>query len=251
MRILALDLSSKTGWALLEDQTVLCFGSVTAPKPAAKLRSPYDIVNQALRMGALVRALVNDHKPECIVTEQTNQAKKQNRREDQKLLEFIHFAVIQAVMPMRMVYLDSRLWRKAVGITLTAEDSARNKAIKKKRAELKAALKAELEREITERHYHAIMTARMSDDKRAIKALQKKAKAELKEEFTKRVRKLPRDGTTVGKVTPKHLAIRKVKELFNLTFKQKENDTAEAILIGLGLHLLLKSNSAELECSPV
>jgi hypothetical protein len=45
------------------------------------------------------------------------------------------------------------------------------------------------------------------------------------------------DGKVVGKKTRKHVALRRVRELFGIELKMKDNDTAEAILLGLAATL--------------
>lgn len=52
------------------------------------------------------------------------------------------------------------------------------------------------------------------------------------------------DGKVMGKVTKKHVAIRTVKQLFDLDFKMKDNDLADAILIAYARHKLKESEDS-------
>lgn len=141
-------------------------------------------VNEVLcRMGHVA---INDL--DAIVIEETNGSKS---RYTQKMLEFIHMAVLEELEEQSLhglvVYVNTSDWRKILGVQLTAADKKSNARLSKAKSVAK-------------------------------KAGQKLDKKEL---------------GIRGKVNKKHVAIRAVNNTFDLGFKPKDNDVAEAICIGL------------------
>jgi Holliday junction resolvasome RuvABC endonuclease subunit len=177
MKTLALDMSTKTGWALFDDKTYVKSGYIAKTlvkdfnvnkDPNKSPVYPYNLIEAAEEIARNVMVLVNELSPDKIVIENTVRGRN---RHTQRLLEFMHFAIIKALGEKKFTYMDPSQWRFIVGLKMSNEDKKKNKAVNKK---------------------------------------------ELR-----------------GKITKKHLAIRKVKELYGLDLLVKENDRADAILLGV------------------
>lgn len=192
MKILALDLSTKTGFALFEGEELLDYGQMKLDRPIlahAYGVYPWCYTEAADEVARTVLDLVVTHQPQLIVIEETNLGKN---RYAQKTLEFIHCSVLRTLRlrsqeGLKLVYLSSSSWRKALELTLTKEDKKNNSKLSKAKA-----------------------FAEASSTK-----LDKK---------TLGIR---------GRINKKHIALRFVNQHFNLNLKVKDNDTADAICLGL------------------
>lgn len=200
--LVALDLSTKTGFAifklnsehpmdamaadLLVYETIMAKGSKQA-YPMDYIERAEDVAEQ---IWARIHALDIAKNIVTVVIEETNGSKS---RYTQKILEFIHYAVLVKLIGriVAVTYVNTSDWRKTVGIYLTKEEKKKNQELSK---------------------------AKSAAKKKGEKLDKKKL------------------GIT-GKITKKHLAVSMANEIFNLNLKQKDNDQAEAILIGYA-HLL-------------
>jgi len=193
MKVLALDISTKAGWAYLEkDDADSIFGSIKLEFGSIKLDHPviafgeypwsYDKASEA--MAAMLFDLVLRFSPDVIVIEETNLGKS---RWSQKVLEFIHKSLLIHLrgVTAKVIYLSSSSWRQALGLTMTKED-------KKNNAKLSKAKKLATEKGI-------------SVDKKTLGVR--------------------------GKINKKHLALRYVNDKFGLSLKVKDNDAADAICL--------------------
>ncbi len=198
MRILGLDISTKTGFNLLEaagvgDETpkLLECGTITLQKDTilAYGKYPFCYYKAALEMAESIMVLVRKANPDVIVIEETNLGKN---RYSQKALEFIHCKVIELLQhwlgswnDVQVIYLSSSSWRQALELQMTKE--------------------------------------------------QKKANAKLakaKREAAARGTKLDKKALGVkGKTTKKHVAVDYVNDRFGLALKLKDNDIADAICL--------------------
>jgi hypothetical protein len=177
VRILALDLSTKTGWALFESGKLIESGTLEKVEihdfnvnkhPNKSPYYPNNIFNAALGVGGSVCNLIHSKKSDFVVIE--NSVKGRNRH-TQRLIEWVHFAVLDKILGLVLLkYMDPSEWRKIVDLKLSKADKDNNKAVKKK-------------------------------EKR-------------------------------GKITRKHLSVRMVNEKFGKSLKIKDNDEADAILLG-------------------
>ncbi len=199
MRVLALDLSTSTGWALLEGKLnsplqakLIEYGTVKLAYPIAKYGAayPWTFVHAARALGRMVLAVVEKTKYDYIVIEETNLGKQ---RYSQKALEFIHFCVLSELQGLgemgKVQYVSSSEWRKTLNLALTAEDKRLNRKLSQAKSRAKA----------------------------ANKKLDKKALG---------IR---------GKFTKKHMALRFINSVFNLGLKVKDDDVADAICLGMSV----------------
>lgn len=139
MRILALDISTSSGWALLEDGRLLAAGSIKTPGPSAiDVSYPVNYWHAAdIMAGRLVDKMVACQ-PDTIVIEETNGSKS---RYTQKILEFIHCALLYHLMGKgwrdKIVYINTSDWRKVVGAHLSKEDKKQNAQLSKAKSAAK------------------------------------------------------------------------------------------------------------------
>ena len=135
MKILGLDISTKTGWALLNDDNLTAFGLLRSDLDYSKEPSEdYEYLVRAIGMAQKIAEIVLKYEPDLIYIEQTN---KGRQRMIQKLLEFHHFAILSSLRDLgyssKVCYIDTSAWRKELGVKLSAEDRKRNKEIRRKK----------------------------------------------------------------------------------------------------------------------
>ncbi len=135
MRVLGLDIATKTGYALLDSKSLVDKGLVTIKKlknqALESCAEDFGFVCDAENMGEHLVALVSKCKPDFIYIEQTN---KGRNRTSQKQLEFIHEAVLRRFWDKNweqlVRYVDTSAWRSSLGVRMTKEDRDHNKKVK-------------------------------------------------------------------------------------------------------------------------
>lgn len=201
MKVLALDVATKTGFAVfdkdedLEQGVLVEHGLLKMPQTIKEMVEayPWNYIHATQQMAKQLTDLVARVQPDVIVIEETNLGKQ---RYTQKLLEFLHNALLTSLekypetygmMTPKVYYLSSRVWRSVLGLQMTKDDKKNNKALRvaKERAEMFG----------------------VTVDKKAI--------------------------GVKGKVGWKHLSVRFVNDKFDLKFKQKDNDVADAICLAI------------------
>lgn len=183
MKILALDISTKTGWAYFEDGALVRHGTFTSYLPV----TDYGIYPRnyikfvASYTNNLYNDIVNAQELDVIVIEETNKSKA---RYSQKLLEFIHCLLLHHIWSVGLInkvkYVNTSDWRKVLDIYLSKDDKKNNALVTK----------------------------------------------------AKRKGKSKKELGVKGRITRKHVAVKVANEMYNLNLKQKDNDQAEAILLG-------------------
>ena len=134
---LGLDLSTHTGWALFNKTTLLDCGIVTHKPDQRHLHPNYPInyVECAEKIASDLLGIIEVNNVDCVIIEETNQMAR--NRYDQKILEFIHFAINSALRSKKTierVYLSTSQWKKLLSIKLSAEQKKHNKLVKEKKA---------------------------------------------------------------------------------------------------------------------
>lgn len=193
MRVLALDISTHAGYAVLDGEmgqkpTLECMGiAQNLETVLAQGPYPWCYVAAATKLALQLWNLAFKYKPDVIVIEETNLGRN---RYTQKLLEFIHFDTLMQLHSLldttKVIYISSSEWRSNLGLLMSKEDK-KNNALLSKAKRVAAAAGAKL-------------------DKKALGVR--------------------------GRVSKKHLAIRYVNENFGLNLKVKDNDIADAISLG-------------------
>jgi Holliday junction resolvasome RuvABC endonuclease subunit len=205
-RILALDVSSKTGYACMasSDSGIKLEEHGTLNKidnPGGDY--PSDYVIWAHNVFNEIHGLISRLKPDILAIEETVAGSKAVY--SQKFLEWCHFLLASFIKEhkVRATYLLTGAWRSEVGAKMTKEESDHNKAVKKYKV--------------------------------------------------KNNTKVARDinGKRIGKKTKKHINIRRANEIFGAflrePLKKKNEDEADALLLGYALHLRRTKNSGTTE----
>lgn len=210
-RILSLDISTKTGWAIatssdsgiaLED-----YGTLTQiHEPEGKYPSNY--VCWAYDCFRVIQELAFQFRPDMLVIEETSKGSKNAM--SQKILEYVHFLVAQWIRAncLNSTYVMSEQWRREIGCVMNDAEKLRNKQVRdyKKAFEKKNGKKTTIAYDI--------------------------------------------DGKRIGLIGRKHVNIRRVSEIFSGQLKEPLKRKDEDLADGLGLlacyHLRrLKENKAQ------
>lgn len=133
VKVLSLDLSTKTGWAVgvkegnqfIRAESGTLFQDKDAPKMLDDY--PHGMLATSERVGDKVSALVEKHQPDILVIEETNLGRN---RYSQKLLEWIHKDVLTKTSAYKVNYISTSEWRKVLKISLSKEDKQHNKSVK-------------------------------------------------------------------------------------------------------------------------
>lgn len=195
-KLLCLDISTKTGFAVFDDEKPVLWGTVFPDKTALDFGAyPENYVRWAeylanrlfsvLSLDHQVYLGLEDGSPRYeVVIEETN-ASKQNY--SQKILEYLHFCIVKrlASAGCQVKYVRTGEWRKATASRLSKEEKALNAKI-----------------------------------------------ARIKKQTGSKLAKI--DGKVVGRKGRKHVALRRVEELLGIPLMRKDEDAADALLLGLG-----------------
>jgi len=138
MRVLALDISTCTGWALLEGEPgqlpkILKTGIIQVDKVEGAY--PWNFVARCFDATSQMLTLTKELAPDLVVIEEVNMGKA---RFSQKVLDWLHCLYLfplwkeGSVLPVK--YVNTSDWRRKLGATLTKEDkklNAKVRALKK------------------------------------------------------------------------------------------------------------------------
>lgn len=195
-RILALDVSSKTGWAVLisdKDSLVLETYGRLEQTSLPDGSYPDSFVDWAYICYGYILELIERYHPDVLVIEETAGGSKNNF--SQKILEWIHFLLAKFIKEtnIRSVYYMTEEWRRIAGCKMTKDESKHNKDVKKYKEKNKSKLAYDVE------------------------------------------------GKRVGKLTRKHINIRRANEIFgeflSEPLRKKNEDEADALLLGFSYHI--------------
>lgn len=136
MKILSLDLSSSTGYSVLEDGRLIDYGTIVVKvedfnvnnNPELSIKYPYNMVDAANQMANKIADLVRRSCPTHIVIENTV---KGRNRHTQRILEFIHKSVLDELRDLNtpIAYKDPSWWRSKMEVRLTKEDKKNNQLV--------------------------------------------------------------------------------------------------------------------------
>lgn len=220
MTVLALDLSTNTGYSVFRDGELVRSGTLWSEKPVSEYgHYPWSYVlcadSVATRILQLLVQVIREDNPDIkgdepfstlklpdVVIEETT-ASRSNY--DQKILEFIHLSVINALSQAGIVkfnYVRDGVWKRVVGATQNKDERRHN---------------AQIAREKKRRELRLLADTSISPEEK------------------ERLSKLPVKigGKVKGKLTRKHYAVRAVRDIFGKDLKQKDTNEADAILLGL------------------
>jgi len=131
-RILALDISTKTGYcvAMSSDEGIHLESHGQIPKvECPDERYPDSYVSWAYTCYEAIEKLFNEYAPDVLIVEETTRSKNSF---SQKILEFCHFLVAKLIKEtgIKCVYFQTGDWRKEVGSYMNEEERQHNKEVK-------------------------------------------------------------------------------------------------------------------------
>lgn len=229
----------------MEDEKLIKFGNIRHKVEGDETHEVYpaNFRDMAEAVARDVMKLALDHKPDFIIIEETNKGKN---RYSQKQLEFIHYAVNAELVRVGFIYkiryLDTSEWRKLLGIGLDKDQRQHNNEVKKQRVALMKELIAQYDRDHTQERYLIGTIKGKRDQKKADKEYMNKRVEWVKEKMRPFRSKI--DGKVAGKIGVKNLSVELVNELFDLKFKKKDNDIADAICLGVAYLKKIKQQAA-------
>jgi D-alanyl-D-alanine carboxypeptidase len=145
MKILSLDISSKSGWAIHNGDQLIDYGLIRVEIKDFNVNKdvnkspeyPYNLLDAANEMGQRLLDIVLKTQPDKIVIENTV---KGRNRHTQRLLEWMHKEITENLRSknIKFYYLDPSEWRSILEIKLSNEDKKNNKLVKsgKKRGKI-------------------------------------------------------------------------------------------------------------------
>lgn len=157
MKILGLDISTKTGYAILASESLVRSGLISKEITSNRRSTQGRVIDYVfLDMASEISDGVREHlSPDIdfIYIEQTNQGRN---RTSQKQLEFIHSAVLRSLHELgyadKVRYVDSSSWRSFLKIKLSKEDSKKNKLVKQSKERGKVTSKHLVVRWVNEKY---------------------------------------------------------------------------------------------------
>lgn len=195
-RILSLDVSTKTGWALLARHgqffTLEDYGKIDKTKEPEGMY-PANFVEWAGEVFTSINLLIAKYSPDVLVIEETASGSKSIY--SQKILEWIHFLLANYIKETKIkaVYLMTEQWRRETGCLMSKDESKHNKDVKK---------------------------------------YKEKAGTNIAYDI---------NGKRIGKITRKHVNIRRANEIFARFLKEplrkKDEDTADSLLLAYCYYL--------------
>jgi hypothetical protein len=142
LKILGLDISTRTGWSLFESGRLVDFGLIEKSKPhfTDYGEYPYNFVEIAEDVAEQIFRLVLDKKPDKIVVEEVNKPGRFGSRFSQKILDSIHCLTLlklKLLIPNDSIaYINTSDWRKKLNLSVI-ETKKKAKPFLKELANLK------------------------------------------------------------------------------------------------------------------
>lgn len=239
MKILSLDLSTKSGWSVIDNGQLIKYGLVRSQIEGdeTSYNYPRNYIAMAKDMATQLREVAIEIKPDIIVIEETNKGKN---RFSQKCLEFIHFA-LNDLFNCKVHYIDTSEWRYLLGISLDKDQRKDNKEISTARKEeLEKCVQICMEHNKLSHTFELLKCSNKREANKVKKAFERSNLLEAKKMM--RSYRFKEDGKVKGKINSKTLSVNYVNEYFNLKLKKKDNDIADSICLGLAYIKKLKGN---------
>lgn len=217
MRILSLDLSTSTGWAVLDTETnKLEYGLLLVDKAESFGEYPMNFVRMSEAMGQYVLTVAQKYRPDVIVSEEVN---KGYNRYSQKQLEFIHLAVLIALekggMPVPK-YINTGEWRnRCLGLSVS-------KSKKLAKGPLKELEQYKKQWELAKKELKGKKKSEKASFKPKVLDLETKYRM-LKKDLVNRA--------LFGKIDRKSISVAYVNARWGLDFKKGDNDITDAICL--------------------
>ena len=143
MRLLSLDLSLNTGYAIFVEGKLKAFDVIQADREGKQDHPNYpaNFINAAEKISNLINLIIVNRNIDTVIVEDSVQMSRD--RFAQKQSEFIHYAVNKVLIEKKVKrhYLSPSQWRKILEIKMTKEDKAHNKLVRSKKVKGKITTK--------------------------------------------------------------------------------------------------------------
>lgn len=208
MNVLALDLSTKTGWVVFNDAAQPdSFGLIHRKTDWNDLSYPLNFLTVAEEIADQVVEIYKQSlcSIDKVVIEETNKTGRFGSRHSQKILEFIHFAVNLRfrALSAKVYYVNSSDWRRTLKLSVAETKKAAKPFLK----ELDLAKKA-------------LAQEKDPKKKKAIKERIQSIKQDLKARCIH------------GKIDKKSISVAYANATWNMNLKKGDNDIADALCLG-------------------
>lgn len=132
-RVLSLDISTKTGYALIvsSNDGIFLESYGTLPKISEPIGLyPSNYIDWAYQCFEKILELIDRFAPEVLVVEETSKGSKNAM--SQKILEFIHFLLAKFIKEtgIKSVYVMTEQWRREIGCQMSKVEKDRNKEVR-------------------------------------------------------------------------------------------------------------------------
>lgn len=133
MKVLGIDMATKTGFGLVVDGQLKSYGLLSRPEisQGSEELEDFYLLRIANAVAKMVWDLYEKEKPDFMFIEQTNQG---SFRSTQKQLEFLHAVLLQLFLnndlTEKVFYVDTSKWRSSLEVKLSKEQRKHNKAVK-------------------------------------------------------------------------------------------------------------------------
>lgn len=132
MKILSLDISTKTGFAVIdsEDHKIIEHGLIRPAHTVEQLGEyPRSYVAMAMELATGLCSLIDRVAPDVIVVEETNPGGRAGRY-SQKMLEYLHCAFL-ITLPVKhtIKYISTSVWRRTLQMKLSKDDKKNNSLV--------------------------------------------------------------------------------------------------------------------------
>jgi hypothetical protein len=203
LKIIGLDISTKTGWSLFQDGQLISFGLIEKDKSFLDYGEyPSNFILVTENVVTKIEDLIDKHKPDLIVIEETNKTGRFGSRHAQKCLEFLHFLTIKKLHEKyKIVYVNTSEWRRTLKLSVYESKKQAKPYIKQLNL---------LKKEFTKAN---------KQTKKALKIQIDTLKKDLKAKCIH------------GKIDKKSISVAYVNLTFNLSLKKGDNDQSDAICL--------------------
>lgn len=244
MRLLGLDISTKTGFSLLEPFGLIAHGVIQS-KVVGNEESddyPFNYLDMAKFTANKVKGLVEKFEPDAIIIEETN---KGRNRYHQKQLEFLHFAIAEELRrftEVKVKYISTSHWRKLIKLDMSKEDREYNALHKSKKNQFKDDFKEEV---------YALIGPEVKEElaliesKRELRKISRLYDLVIQSIVSEQVGKhrVKIEGKVSSAISKKDLSVDLVNRVFGTSFKGRDNDICDSVCLCLGYYELLGTNN--------
>lgn len=128
MKILGLDISTTTGCAVFNDGQLVSFCVIQKTLPSIKDSYgdyPWSFLYVARDIVVQIVKKINEENPDVVVIEEINKTGRFGSRHAQRLLDSLHFLLIQEIEPLysagklKVCYINTSDWRKKLNLSVS------------------------------------------------------------------------------------------------------------------------------------